>query len=106
MEQLKFNVLVAVNDMPSLQQIVTSVEKELKDGNARVVSITESVKCPVCQENAEITTTFESKRERRKWSWPWREERISYALSSTHRCYKESAERYADDKSPWKRKVV
>ena len=106
MEQLKFNVLVTVNDMPSLRQILTSVEKELKDDNARVVSITESVKCPVCQEDAEITSTFESKRKRRGW-WSWREdEPIKYALNSTHSCYKEAAENFADEKNPWKRKVV
>lgn len=85
--------------------LIEVIEKGLKDRKARVVSEVESGACPVCGQSARVTTTYGSRR--KHWWEFWRSGGPrEYHFDSDHPCYKDAAEKFADEDSPWKKSVA
>lgn len=86
---------------PYARQILEVLEKHTDNPKIKVITLTKTIRCAMCRQDAEVMTHDESKRKR--WWQFWLAPYIlpKYRFSSSHGCLQQAAKKYASPDSPW-----
>jgi len=86
---------------PSDRQVLAVLEKHTDSPKIKILTLTKTIRCALCGQDAEVMTHYESKQKRWWQFWLAPDRLPKYHFSSSHGCLQQATQKYASPDSPW-----